>query len=435
MNAYLDFNPDTFRGKTVLLPCDDPEWSKFTRFFAENFERLGLKKLISTSYAAASKKIGAGAKRWGDWYQPSLFEMETQRRRRYGVFGTTWMEIIHMPRLRLSALRVPSRRDVWMLRYSYIRQDLMKYPSKKWVLIQALTTLGHTTMSIKSSKRHLKERKLYRKAIIIGIAAGGLALFIGQKAYLEFFSKCDDSNAVNVMRNRWGRVVRRIERKDGKLNGLFMMDYDWGSVKGNYKNDVEIGKWIGWYPGKKQVLFEALFNEVPEAITNRSGGVEYSPRLIDCTCYDSNGKVCGRVSKGVGCEVRYMPDHSLDFLKTYGYETNYFVLFHGSGLLKGQIRQLEISLKDSSAPFFKIGVFRENAAYPLSFVEENGRKATILEDGKAVPGNGNGLPAFILGETSYAIPRPDNGHLAFDHMLFCSNATLHVISADGQDGK
>ncbi|MBP5543104.1 MAG: DNA methyltransferase [Kiritimatiellae bacterium] len=77
VNAYLDFNPDTFRGKTVLLPCDDPEWSKFTRFFAENFERLGLKKLISTSYAAASKKIGTGAKKWGDWYQPSLFESES----------------------------------------------------------------------------------------------------------------------------------------------------------------------------------------------------------------------------------------------------------------------------------------------------------------------------------------------------------------------
>ena len=31
VNAYLDYTPDTFRGKTVLLPCDDPEWSKFTR--------------------------------------------------------------------------------------------------------------------------------------------------------------------------------------------------------------------------------------------------------------------------------------------------------------------------------------------------------------------------------------------------------------------
>ena len=44
INAYLEYNPDTFRGKTVLLPCDDPEWSNFTRFFAQNFETFGLKK-------------------------------------------------------------------------------------------------------------------------------------------------------------------------------------------------------------------------------------------------------------------------------------------------------------------------------------------------------------------------------------------------------
>ena len=56
VNAYLEYNPDTFRGKTVLLPCDDPEESNFTRFFAENFTRLGLKKLISTSYAPEAKK-------------------------------------------------------------------------------------------------------------------------------------------------------------------------------------------------------------------------------------------------------------------------------------------------------------------------------------------------------------------------------------------
>ena len=52
MNAYLDFNPGVFENKTVLLPCDDPEWSNFTKFFAQNFGRFGLKKLISTSYAA-----------------------------------------------------------------------------------------------------------------------------------------------------------------------------------------------------------------------------------------------------------------------------------------------------------------------------------------------------------------------------------------------
>lgn len=70
MNAYLDFNPDVFRGKTVLLPCDDPEWSNFTKYFAQNFEILGLKKLISTSYAPDSKPAAIP-------YQPTLFELES----------------------------------------------------------------------------------------------------------------------------------------------------------------------------------------------------------------------------------------------------------------------------------------------------------------------------------------------------------------------
>ena len=58
MNAYLEYNPDVFRGKTLLLPCDDPEWSNFTKFFALHFKEYGLKKLISTSYAPSSKGTG-----------------------------------------------------------------------------------------------------------------------------------------------------------------------------------------------------------------------------------------------------------------------------------------------------------------------------------------------------------------------------------------
>ncbi len=67
IRAYLEFNPDVFKNKTVLLPCDDPEWSNFTKYFAQNFEAFGLKKLISTSYAFESKKVKIP-------YQPSLFE-------------------------------------------------------------------------------------------------------------------------------------------------------------------------------------------------------------------------------------------------------------------------------------------------------------------------------------------------------------------------
>jgi hypothetical protein len=71
MNAYLEFNPNVFRDKTILLPCDDPEWSNFSKYFAQKFQELGLKKLISTSYAPDSKPADIS-------YQPTLFELESE---------------------------------------------------------------------------------------------------------------------------------------------------------------------------------------------------------------------------------------------------------------------------------------------------------------------------------------------------------------------
>ena len=56
VNAYLAYAPNVFRDKTVLLPCDDPEWSNFTRYFAQNFTALGLRRLVSTGYAIESKR-------------------------------------------------------------------------------------------------------------------------------------------------------------------------------------------------------------------------------------------------------------------------------------------------------------------------------------------------------------------------------------------
>jgi Adenine-specific methyltransferase EcoRI len=72
MNAYLDFNKDVFRAKTVLLPCDDPEWSNFTKYFAQNFTKLGLKKLVSTSYSLNSKPEKLDL-------EPTLFELESPK--------------------------------------------------------------------------------------------------------------------------------------------------------------------------------------------------------------------------------------------------------------------------------------------------------------------------------------------------------------------
>ncbi|MCD8384176.1 MAG: adenine-specific methyltransferase EcoRI family protein [Clostridiales bacterium] len=78
VNAYLEFDPNTFRNKTVLLPCDDPEWSNFTRFFAQNFETFGLKKLISTSYAAESKRAKYGSDDVEKYHQLTLFEYRAE---------------------------------------------------------------------------------------------------------------------------------------------------------------------------------------------------------------------------------------------------------------------------------------------------------------------------------------------------------------------
>lgn len=67
INAYIEYDPNVFKNKVILLPCDDPEWSDFTKYFAQNFEKFKLKKLISTSYAVESKIYKKG-------YQTTLFE-------------------------------------------------------------------------------------------------------------------------------------------------------------------------------------------------------------------------------------------------------------------------------------------------------------------------------------------------------------------------
>jgi len=72
VNAYLEYNPYIFKNKTILLPCDDPEWSNFTRYFAQNFQKFKLKKLISTSYAVESKIHKEG-------YQTTFFEEKSPK--------------------------------------------------------------------------------------------------------------------------------------------------------------------------------------------------------------------------------------------------------------------------------------------------------------------------------------------------------------------
>jgi hypothetical protein len=70
VNAYLEYDPDVFRGKTIFCNCDDPYESNFFKFFALKFNEFGLKKLIATSYKP-SPIVGG---------QLPLFEIEGLKR-------------------------------------------------------------------------------------------------------------------------------------------------------------------------------------------------------------------------------------------------------------------------------------------------------------------------------------------------------------------
>ena len=65
IQAEINHFEDKFKGKTVLCNCDDPFESNFCKFFLRNFNYLGLKRLICTSYSS-SPVIGQ---------QLSLFDM------------------------------------------------------------------------------------------------------------------------------------------------------------------------------------------------------------------------------------------------------------------------------------------------------------------------------------------------------------------------
>jgi hypothetical protein len=50
IEAYLEYDAKAFKGQVVYCNCDDPYESNFFKYFVLNFRKLGLKRLITTSY-------------------------------------------------------------------------------------------------------------------------------------------------------------------------------------------------------------------------------------------------------------------------------------------------------------------------------------------------------------------------------------------------
>jgi hypothetical protein len=58
VRAYVEHDPDVFRDKVVLLPCDDRDRSEFVRYFLDHFDAYGLRALVASCY------VEGGRGRW-----------------------------------------------------------------------------------------------------------------------------------------------------------------------------------------------------------------------------------------------------------------------------------------------------------------------------------------------------------------------------------
>ncbi|WP_426143218.1 adenine-specific methyltransferase EcoRI family protein [Pseudomonas sp. DWP3-1-2] len=101
VEAYLEFDPDTFRGKVVYCNCDDPFESNFFKYFVTNFNKLGLKKLVTTSYdgspiAGEQLTFGEYEKDIGKHERPNAIAVEIEAVNDVSGDGVTGIEDVKL---------------------------------------------------------------------------------------------------------------------------------------------------------------------------------------------------------------------------------------------------------------------------------------------------------------------------------------------------
>ena len=101
VEAYLEFDSDTFRDKIVYCNCDDPFESNFFKYFAANFNKLGLKKLITTSYdgspiAGAQLNLFEYDEGNGKRQKPKAIAVEIEEVKDFNGDGATGIEDVKL---------------------------------------------------------------------------------------------------------------------------------------------------------------------------------------------------------------------------------------------------------------------------------------------------------------------------------------------------
>ena len=101
VEAYLEFDENTFRGKVVYCNCDDPFESNFFKYFAANFNKLGLKKLVTASYdgspiAGAQLTFGEYGEGNGERERPKAMAFEIEQVTDINEDGATDIEDVKL---------------------------------------------------------------------------------------------------------------------------------------------------------------------------------------------------------------------------------------------------------------------------------------------------------------------------------------------------
>ncbi len=101
VEAYLEFDPDTFRDKVLYCNCDDPFESNFFKYFAANFNKLGLKKLVTNSYdgspiAGAQLTFGEYDEGNGKRQKPKAIAVEIQEVKDINGDGSTGIDDVKL---------------------------------------------------------------------------------------------------------------------------------------------------------------------------------------------------------------------------------------------------------------------------------------------------------------------------------------------------
>ncbi len=101
VEAYLELDPDTFRDKVVYCNCDDPFESNFFKYFAANFNKLGLKKLVTASYdgspiAGAQLTFGEYGEGNGQREKPKAMAFEIEQVTDINEDGATDIEDVRL---------------------------------------------------------------------------------------------------------------------------------------------------------------------------------------------------------------------------------------------------------------------------------------------------------------------------------------------------